>query len=539
MEQNDLGVFKGQIRATPDQSLSEEKLIEVVEQKLGIQKGGISWVHILKRSIDARKTPVMMQLVVEAGNEGNSKHRSLPHIDDIYFPKLTDGAPHVLVVGSGPAGLYAALELIRNGIKPIVVERGKMVRERRRDLAVLTKDHIVNPESNYCFGEGGAGTYSDGKLYTRAKKRGHVMEALLWLVAHGADPDILVDAHPHIGTNRLPAIISKMRESIQNAGGEVRFNTKLTDFNSKGGAVSGATLVNVETGSTQDIECKQIVLATGHSARDIFHLLYDKGLSLEAKEFALGVRVEHPQSFIDAMQYHGEERVNNLDEERLPAASYSLVCQIKGRGVHSFCMCPGGIIAPCATEQQEIVTNGWSPSKRNNPYANSGIVVTIDEEVWTKAGYSGPLGALEYQRSVEKACWKAAGETQRAPAQRLTDFVANRPSSGPEADCSYHPGTTFVNLHNVLPREVAEPLKKGFLEFDRKIRGFIHEDAIVVAPESRTSSPVRIPRDKESLEHPNLVGLYPCGEGGGYAGGILSAAMDGRRVAVQIASRLS
>ena len=539
MEQNDLGVFKVQIRATPDQALSEEQLIEVVEQKLGLQKGGISWVHILKRSIDARKTPVMMQLVVEAGNEGNSKHRSLPQIDDISFPNLPDGAPHVLVVGSGPAGLYAALELIRNGIKPIVVERGKMVRERRRDVAALTKDHIVNPESNYCFGEGGAGTYSDGKLYTRAKKRGHVMEALLWLVAHGADPDILVDAHPHIGTNRLPVIISKMRESIENAGGEVRFNTKLTDFNSKGGAVSGATLVNVETGATQEIECKQIVLATGHSARDIFHLLYYKGLSLEAKEFALGVRVEHPQSFIDARQYHGEERLTNLDEERLPAASYSLVCQIKGRGVHSFCMCPGGIIAPCATEQQEIVTNGWSPSKRNNPYANSGMVVTIDEEVWTKAGYSGPLGALEYQRSVEKACWKAAGETQRAPAQRLTDFVANRPSIGPEADCSYHPGTTFVNLHNVLPREVAEPLKKGFLEFDRKIRGFIHEDAIVVAPESRTSSPVRIPRDKESLEHPDLVGLYPCGEGGGYAGGILSAAMDGRRVAAQIASRLA
>ena len=525
MEQNDLGVFKVQIRATPDQALSEEQLIEVVEQKLGLQKGGISWVHILKRSIDARKTPVMMQLVVEAGNEGNSKHRSLPQIDDIYFPKLTDGAPHVLVVGSGPAGLYAALELIRNGIKPIVVERGQMVRERRRDVAALTKDHIVNPDSNYCFGEGGAGTYSDGKLYTRAKKRGHVMEALLWLVAHGADPDILVDAHPHIGTNRLPAIISKMRESIENAGGELRFNTKLTDFNSKDGAVSGATLVDVETGATQEIECKQIVLATGHSARDIFHLLYDKGLSIEAKEFAIGVRVEHPQSFIDARQYHGEERLNNLDEERLPAASYSLVCQIKGRGIHSFCMCPGGIIAPCATEQQEIVTNGWSPSKRNNPYANSGIVVTIDEEVWTKAGYSGPLGALEYQRSVEKACWKAAGETQRAPAQRLTDFVANRPSSGLEADCSYHPGTTFVNLHNVLPREVAEALKKGFLEFDRKIRGFIHEDAILVAPESRTSSPVRIPRDKESLEHPDLVGLYPCGEGGGYAGGILSAAM--------------
>ena len=538
MDQNDLGVFKGQIRTTPDQALSEEQLITLVEHKLGLQSGSITWVHILKRSIDARKKPVMMQLVVEAGNDSNSKHTSLPLIDDIEFPKLPDGAPHVLVVGSGPAGLYAALELIRNGIKPIVVERGKMVRDRRRDLAALTKEHVVNPDSNYCFGEGGAGTYSDGKLYTRAKKRGHVMEALLWLVAHGADPDILVDAHPHIGTNRLPAIISKMRESIENAGGEVRFDTKLTDIHSIGGKVTGATVTNVETGATQEIDCEQIVLATGHSARDIFHLLHKKGLSLEAKEFALGVRVEHPQSFIDARQYHGEERVNNLDEERLPAASYSLVCQINGRGVHSFCMCPGGIIAPCATEQEEIVTNGWSPSKRNNPYANSGMVVTIDEGVWTKAGYSGPLGALEYQRSVEKACWKAAGGTQKAPAQRLIDFVANRSSSGPEADCSYHPGTTLVNLHDVLPREVAEPLRKGFLEFDKKIRGFIHEDAIVVAPESRTSSPVRIPRDKDTLVHPDLVGLYPCGEGGGYAGGILSAAMDGRKVAAQIASIL-
>lgn len=538
MERNDLGVFKGQIRATPDQALSEEKLIEVVEQKLGLQSGSISWVHILKRSIDARKRPVMMQLVVQAGNNGNTDKRTLPDIEGIEFPSVPAGAPHVMVVGSGPAGLYAALELVRNGIKPIVVERGKAVRERRRDLASLTKDHVVNPDSNYCFGEGGAGTYSDGKLYTRAKKRGHVLEALLWLVAHGANPDIIIDAHPHIGTNHLPAIITKMRESIENAGGEVRFNTKLTDIHSSSGAVTGATLVDVETGNKETLECAQIVLATGHSARDIFHLLNDKGLSLEAKEFALGVRVEHPQSFIDANQYHGENRVNKLDEERLPAASYSLVCQINGRGVHSFCMCPGGIIAPCATEQEEIVTNGWSPSKRNNPYANSGMVVTVDEEIWTKAGFKGPLGALEYQRMVEKACWKAAGSTQKAPAQRLTDFFANRPSKGAEANCSYHPGTTFVNLHNVLPREVAEPIRKGLLEFEKKIKGFIHEEAIVVAPESRTSSPVRIPRDKDSLEHPDLVGLYPCGEGGGYAGGILSAAMDGRRVAAKLAEVL-
>ena len=318
----------------------------------------------------------------------------------------------------------------------------------------------------------------------------------------------------------------------------MRFNTKLVDIESADDVVKAAVLEHVETGDRTTFNCNHIVLATGHSARDIFRLLHSKNLTLEAKPFALGVRVEHPQSFIDSRQYHGESRVNNQDEERLPAASYSLVCQVDGRGVHSFCMCPGGIIAPCSTDQEEIVTNGWSPSKRNNPYANSGMVVTIDEGVWSKDGYSGPLAALEYQMAVEKACWKAAGSTQRAPAQRLTDFVKKRASTGEEPLCSYHPGTTLVNLHDVLPNVVSESLLKGFKEFDKRIRGFIHPDAIVVAPESRTSSPVRIPRDKESLEHPDLKGLYPCGEGGGYAGGILSAAMDGRRVASKVAEDL-
>ena len=540
MEQNDSGVFKGQIRTTPDLALSDRALIDEVESRLSLENGSITWVNVLRRSIDARKKPVMMQLVVEAGNESNISARSEHSADYVKFPVLPDDAPSVLVVGSGPAGLYAALELIVHGIKPVVIERGKMVRKRRRDLANLTKNHIVDPDSNYCFGEGGAGTYSDGKLYTRAKKRGHVMEALIWLVAHGASSDILIDAHPHIGTNMLPKIISEMRSTIIRSGGEVRFSTKLIDFSITSGAISGATLLDVASGAKEEFATEHIVLATGHSARDIFHLLHSKNLALEAKPFALGVRVEHPQSFIDQRQYHGESRLNHQNEERLPAASYSLVCQIDGRGVHSFCMCPGGIIAPCATAQEEIVTNGWSPSKRNNPYANSGMVVQIDSEIWERAGYSGPLAALNYQSAVEKACWQSAGRTQKAPAQMLCDFIKKRHSNASSTpDCSYHPGLTMVNLHEVLPPVVAESLRKGFLEFDKRIRGFNHPEAVVVAPESRTSSPVKIPRDKETLEHPDAKGLYPCGEGGGYAGGILSAAMDGRRVAQSIVQLLS
>ncbi len=493
---------------------------------LGVHPNRIQGFRILKRSLDARHRQVRFVLSIDAYVD-----EPMPDTETIGFdfPLLSPNAKKVIVVGAGPAGLFAALQLIQLGIKPIVLERGKDVRSRRRDLAALNKQGLVNPDSNYCFGEGGAGTYSDGKLYTRSQKRGDLERILKLFVFFGASPDILVDAHPHIGTNKLPGIISAMREAIRQAGGEVRFDTRMT------GLSIGKNGINeLHTASGETLRADAYLLATGHSARDVFELLYRENIRIEAKPFALGVRVEHPQNLIDRAQYHCTVERNPL----LPPAAYSWVEQVNGRGVFSFCMCPGGIIAPAATAPGEIVVNGWSPSKRNNPYANSGIVVSVEPKDWQQHNKKGPLAALAFQQAVERNAFAAGEGGLSAPALRLTDFCEGRTSDG-LPDCSYLPGITSADLKEVLPPFIHQGLQEAFRRVGKKIPGYYTREAIVVATESRTSSPVRIPRDKETLHHPELHNLYPCGEGAGYAGGIISAAMDGERVAKAIAARLT
>lgn len=483
---------------------------QAAEEEAAMTKGSAVSSRILKRSIDARSRSPRMRLRVLVSDILLSEESTAP-------PVLPDvrSKRAVVVVGAGPAGLFCAIRLIQHGLRPIVLERGKDVRARRRDLAAINKLHIVEPDSNYCFGEGGAGTYSDGKLYTRSHKRGDVEGVLRLLVGYGASPDILVDAHPHIGTNKLPGIITAMREAIERAGGEVRFNCRMDDLLVDSGRIRGVVVANGEA-----VEGDAVVLATGHSARDVFMLLHRKGVRIERKDFALGVRVEHPQSIIDRAQYHCDTR-----DPFLPPASYSLVQQVDGMGVYSFCMCPGGIIAPCATAPDEVVTNGWSPSKRNNPFANSGIVVQA-----TGHAPDDPLSGMLYQRNVEHAAWLAGGQRQTAPAQRLDDFILGRMSADlPE--CSYPPGIVPYRVDELLPQSIASRLREGFIAFGKKMRGYRTNEAVVVAVESRTSSPVRIPRDPQTLQHVEVKGLFPCGEGAGYAGGIVSAAMDGQRIA--------
>jgi uncharacterized protein len=507
-----------QIRVDSTTYTQPHLLRHALANELGIVASNITHSQLIRRSIDARGRQIKYVLQYQV------------YVQQAYVPepilfnyKEVHNAKHqVVIVGAGPAGLFCALQCLLLGIKPIVIERGKDVRDRRRDLAQLNKQGILNTESNYCFGEGGAGTYSDGKLYTRSSKRGSITHILQQLVYFGAQPDILIDAHPHIGTNKLPQIITAIRQQIIDNGGQVLFNTCLQDIIIQHNKVQGIVTNN------NTIPCSHLVLATGHSARDVYELLVAKQIQVLAKPLAIGVRVEHPQQYVDEALYH-----QNTRDSILPPASYSLVCQVQGKGVFSFCMCPGGIIAPASVQQGSLVVNGWSPSKRNNPYANSGIVVSIDEQEYAYLGTSNPLAAMQYQQSVEEAAYKAGGGKYVAPAQRLSDFVQNKCSSSLPA-CSYLPGLQSTQLNTVLPQAIASRLAQGFKEFNKKMKGYIQHDAVVVATESRTSAPVRIPRLATTMQHPHIQGLYPCGEGAGYAGGIVSAAIDGVNIATTI-----
>lgn len=510
---------------TPRIAFDEQLLKQEVAQQLSLKLSDTFHVKPLRRSIDARSRTIKINLKVGVWiNEPMGEEDLNIHYRDVSSSKHT-----ITIIGAGPAGLYAALRCLELGIKPVIFERGKDVQARRRDLAAINKEHIVNPESNYCFGEGGAGTYSDGKLYTRSSKRGDIEHILKTFVYHGADEVILVDAHPHIGTNKLPKIISNMRETILKHGGELYFGSKLVDILYSGDKINSIIIEKTisDEKRKEEFPCSHLILATGHSARDIYELLDKKRIAIEAKPFALGVRVEHPQDFIDSIQYSCSNTADLMAKrEYLPAASYSLVQQVQGHGVYSFCMCPGGIIAPCATAQEEVVTNGWSPSKRNNPYANSGIVVGLELRDFEPYRKFGALAGLQLQKEIEHKAWIMGGKTQTAPAQNLQDFVNNKVSSK-LIDCSYVPGTTSVQMNEVLGKMIGSTLQQGFKAFGTKMKGYVSNDAIIVGVESRTSTPVRIPRDKITLQHPQLKNLYPCAEGAGYAGGIVSAAMDG------------
>ncbi len=512
-----------QLVLPPNIAFNEQLLKQDIGESLGLKESDTFFVKPLKRSIDARSRNIKINLKVEVIiNE--------PVIDEpivMNYKEVSSSKQTITIIGSGPAGLYAALRCLELGIKPIVFERGKDVQTRRRDLAAIHKLHLINEESNYCFGEGGAGTYSDGKLYTRSSKRGDIDHILKTFVYHGATPEILIDAHPHIGTNKLPNIISKMRETILKHGGQVHFNAKLIDINYTGDTIKSLIILDSEINESFECPCEQVILATGHSARDIFELLDRKKIAIEAKPFALGVRVEHPQDYVDSIQYSCTSVADVLEKRNyLPAASYSLVHQAKDYGVYSFCMCPGGIIAPCATAQDEVVTNGWSPSKRNNPFANSGIVVGLELKDFEPYKKHGALAGLQLQKDIEHQAWLMGGKTQTAPAQNLQDFM-NHKVSKQLIECSYQPGVASVQMSDVLGKQISSNLEQGFKAFNNKMRGYITNDAIMVGVESRTSTPVRIPRDKITMQHIELKNLYPCAEGAGYAGGIVSAAMDG------------
>ena len=507
----------------PETAFDEVNFKNYLHKLLHIPADAASFIRPLKRSIDARGRQVKVNVEAEV------------FVDEVPTPLISFQKNYqdvsknrqAIIVGAGPAGIFAALRLIELGIKPILLERGKDVRARRRDLADINKKHIVNPESNYCFGEGGAGTYSDGKLYTRSKKRGDIRRVQEILVAHGATEEILIDAHPHIGTNKLPQLVAELRESILSAGGEVHFDTKVVDFILKNKEISGVILENGD-----EITGLGVILATGHSARDIFELCQKRNVLIEAKPYAMGVRIEHQQSLIDSLQYHRPER-----GEYLPAASYSLVAQtyFKGvqRGVFSFCMCPGGFIVPSATAPGELVVNGMSPSRRDSKFANSGMVVAINEVDLQPFKDFGALAGLQLQKELEQKACKMAGGGQAAPAQLVGDFIQHKVSKT-LLETSYQPGLVSANMYEVLPDFIAQPLQEGLKQFGQKIKNYSTNQAQIIGIESRTSSPVRIPRDKETLEHLVIKRLFPCGEGAGYAGGIMSAAMDGERCAEKL-----
>lgn len=505
-----------ELKLLPEEVNDEAVVRKKISKKLSIKEYKISAIDFLRRSIDARGfNPVFR---VKAKVYIGTSREEEPAILDQF--KTVDGKKKAIIVGAGPAGYFAALELIERGIQPLVFDRGKDVRARRRDLRAIQQFGEVNPHSNYCFGEGGAGTYSDGKLYTRSHKRGNIYKAMKLLVEHGAKSDILVDAHPHIGSNKLPKIVAAIRETILHYGGQIHFDSQVTDLLIKEGKIYG-----IRVNHAEEVLADTVILATGHSARDIYQMLSDNGVFMEAKPFALGVRIEHPQKLIDKLQYNQENR-----SEALPAASYKLATQIEGRGVFSFCMCPGGLVVPAATSPGEIVVNGMSMSRRDSAFANSGTVVAVDLTDLQAYHHYGVMASLEFQREVEQKMFNFGDGSQKAPAQKLIDFVDGKESiSIPKT--SYIPGHISAPVHELLPDFIYQRLRQGLIAFGKKMKGYYTNDAIVIGTESRTSSPVRIPRNKLTFMHDDVEGLFPCGEGAGYAGGIISAAMDGQNVA--------